>query len=472
MRKLAAWCIAVWVLVVTASPAPAWTTYRGNPQRTGNTDGKAGPLMPKVLWAMPATEHFIASPVPHGDHLYLPGVGAFNVSTFYCIATDPAAKQRKAWGKTTPLLKLPIVSSPAVLDGKVIFGDGMHQTDGGVLHCLKADKGLPQWQLPVAGQLVHLEGAPVVANKRIYLGGGNAGVLCIDPERLTLDGKERNAEEIQKLLDTKWKEMVAQYEKDKLKDPDFAVPPSEDKLPKPAPFKVWQQGEQKWHVDGPINVIGDKVLVASAFLDKEKVGDRALHCIEAKTGNSVWRTPLGINPWGGASVQDKIAVVTSSTIGFDAKALKGAKGEVAAFDVDTGKPLWRKELKGGAVSCAALTDGLAVITATDGKVRAYSLDKGELKWNYDAKMPLFAPPAVVGGIAYIGDLNGVIHAIDLANGAGKWTLDLGSDPAVKAPGSIFGGPIVHGGRIYVATCNLDGPHANKPTVVVCIGEGK
>src|SRR5439155_19944656 len=62
-----------------------WSTYRGNPQRTGHTDGKAGPANPKVLWAFKSKEHFIASPVPQGDRVYVSGVGVFQ-STFYCLA--------------------------------------------------------------------------------------------------------------------------------------------------------------------------------------------------------------------------------------------------------------------------------------------------------------------------------------------------------------------------------------------------
>ena len=69
-----------------------------------------------------------------------------------------------------------------------------------------------------------------------------------------------------------------------------------------------------------------------------------------------------------------------------------------------------------------------------------------------------------------GDLKGVLHAVGLADGAKKWTLDLGTDPAVKAPGMFYGGPVVQGGRIYAATCNLEGPNARQPTVLVCIGE--
>src|SRR5262249_35154319 len=151
------WALVFWVLIVgTASAAEPWPTYRGNLQRTGNTDNVAGPTAPKVLWVHKSAEHFIAAPVPAGDRIYVSGLGAFNVSTFYALAVDLKATPRVAWSKTTPYLKLPTVSSPALVEGKLVFGDGMHQTDGASLHCLRAEKGLPLWQLPLPGKLVHL----------------------------------------------------------------------------------------------------------------------------------------------------------------------------------------------------------------------------------------------------------------------------------------------------------------------------
>jgi outer membrane protein assembly factor BamB len=455
----------------TSLGAEPWTTYRGNTQRTANTDNKAGPANPKVLWVHKSQEHFVAALVPHDDKLFLSGLGAFNVSTFYEFTTDPKPAQRAVWTKTTPYLKLPTVSSPALMDGKLIFGDGMHQTEGGAtLHCLTVDKGLPLWQLKVSGDLVHLEGSPTIAGGKVYLGGGEAGVLCVDPSHVMLDGKEMDLRSIQKVLSEKWAALLKKYEEDKKRDPDFAVPPNEDQLPKPSPKLVWQQGEKKWHVDAPVTVVGDKVLVASAFLDKEKVGDRALICLDAKTGDVKWRAPLKLNPWGGPSVIGETIVVSGSTIGYDTKALKDAKGELTSINLADGKEKWRKEIStGGVIGCAALTEDAAVVTATDGKVRAFNLADGERRWIYDAKTPLFAPAAIAGGVVYAGDLKGILHAVDLANGEKKWMLDLGTDPDVKAPGMIYGGPIVHGGRIYVATCNVEGAFAQKPTVVVCVG---
>src|SRR5262245_1229421 len=183
---------------------------------------------------------------------------------------------------------------------------------------------------------------------------------------------------------------MAKYEEDKKKDPDFAIPPSEDQLLKPAPVQLWQQGQDKWHVDAPVAVTGDSVLVASAYLDDEKVGERAVFCLNAKTGEIRWKAPVQFNPWGGPSVQGDTVVVAGSSIRYDPKLLKGAKGEIVALDLGSGKEKWRKEVTGGVVSCIALSDGLAIATATDGKVRAFSLADGERRWMYDAKTALFA----------------------------------------------------------------------------------
>lgn len=460
------------VVVSLVDAVEPWATYRGNPQRTGNTDGIAGPTQPQVLWVLPSKDHFIASPVPHENTLLVSGLGAFNVTHFYCLNTEPGAPKRIWWEKTTPFLRLPVVSSPAIYRGRAIFGDGMHQTDGANLHCLQLPGGLPLWQLPVPGKLVHLEGTPTIDRGRVYMGGGAAGVICVDLEKVTLEGKEMDLASVQKILSERWQQLLKKYEEEKKKDPDFALPPTEDQLPRPSPRRLWQQGQEAWHVDAPVALVGERVLAGSAFLDKEQVGERALFSLEASTGKIQWKAPLKFNPWGGPSVQGQIVVVAGSSISYDPRLLKGAKGQLVALALDSGKELWKKDLLGGVVGSVAIADGAAIVTATDGKVRAFELDSGERRWVYEAGAPLFAPPAVAARTVYAGDLRGVLHAIDLKNGDSRWKLDLGSDPAVKAPGMIYGGPIVHGGRIYVATCNLEGAGVGRPTAVVCIGTKK
>ena len=56
---------------------------------------------------------------------------------------------------------------------------------------------------------------------------------------------------------------------------------------------------------------------------------------------------------------------------------------------------------------------------------------------------------------------------DLKTGAAKWTLSLAKETG--AAGMVYGGITAHGGRLIVATCNLEGPFAGKETAVACIG---
>jgi outer membrane protein assembly factor BamB len=459
------------LLVPAAAPAAdpgPWATYRGNPQRTGNTDGGAGPDKPAVLWLLRSTDHFLAAPVPVKDGVYVAGIGAFNrpsVLLFPFAAKTPVAA---TWTKSAPYLKLASVSSPAVVGDYLVFGDGLHQDAGGVLHCINATTSKPLWQLVMPGDLIHLEGAPTVSGGKVFMGGGGAGAFCLDMDKATLDGKEYDLAAVAKMQEAKWKELLATYEEAKAKKDEFAIPPDDGQLLKFAPKMAWQKGAGKWHVDAPVNVTGDTVLVPTSYLDKEKVGERAIYALKAETGETLWKKELTYNPWGGATVAGDRAIVPGSSIGYYYKELKGAKGDVTAFDLKTGEQKWRKEIPtGGVLGCAAVSDGLAVCTATDGKVRAFKVADGERAWLYDAKMPFFAPAAVAAGTAYAVDLGGTVHAIDLKTGNAKWTLPLAKETA--APGMVYGGVTVHGGKLVVATCNIDGPWVNKETVLVCIG---
>jgi outer membrane protein assembly factor BamB len=409
--------------------------------------------------------------VPSRNELLLPSLGAgFNdgrLSSLPMTPKDPKAIA-PTWAKGLPVIRLPTVSSPAVFDGKIILGGGMHDSPGAALFCFPADGGRLLWELELSGPLMHMEASPAVANGRVYTGGGSAGVLCLDLNTVTLDGKELTTKDVPALQERQWQKLQARYEEDKKNDKDFAIAPSEDKLLKPAPKVIWKQGEKRWHVDAPLLVAGDKVIVASAYLDKEKEGDRAVFALDAASGKELWRSPLTHNPWGGPTLAGDAVIVTTSSIAYTTNGLESAKGEVVALDLATGKEKWRKAVPGGVLGCAAATKDAAVFTATDGKVRAFDLKDGSRKMIYDAKAPFFAPPAVVGDVAYVADLNGIVHAVDLKTGTAVWTLDLGKDP-VKLPGANYGGITVHRGRLYLATCNLDGPHAKQPTVVVCIG---
>ena len=73
--------VVIGVVAARAAEPGPWGTYRGNPGRTGNTDNQPGPEKPAVLWVLKSQDHFVASPVPVKDNVYLAGIGAFNRPT-------------------------------------------------------------------------------------------------------------------------------------------------------------------------------------------------------------------------------------------------------------------------------------------------------------------------------------------------------------------------------------------------------
>jgi outer membrane protein assembly factor BamB len=463
-------------LLLTASLSPAvvadadWSAHRGGPARTGNIDGKPGPAHPKVLWVQRSKEQFLAPLSVTGDKLFATVMGAFNSGGIR--AFDLSEAKPPLWSKGAPGIKLPTVGSPVSSGGRLVFGEGMHQTDGSALHCVRVADGRPLWTLDVPGELVHIEAAPTIAGGKVYVGSGSGGVLCVDLNQVTLNGKDLSAADAEKELDKAWKVMVDAYEVDKKKDPDFAIPPNEAALPKPAPKVLWQVGKSAWHVDAPVLVAGDKVFVCSAFLDKEKLGERVLVCLNAATGAELWKAPLKFNAWAGATLAGDRVIVPCSTIRYDPKELGAAKGEVVAVAAADGKVEWRKDMSGAVLATAAAVGDVALICDTEGQVRALDLKNGNQKWASKCGAAFFAGPAIAGDGIYVADIEGVVYCLGLADGKQRWKLDLGADATVHAPGMVYGSPIVHGGKLYVGTSTLEGKAAGGETVVVCIGEGK
>jgi outer membrane protein assembly factor BamB len=469
-RATAAWAAlaAAWPLAATAAD---WTTYRGSAQRTGNVDGKPGPVKtPAIEWVYKAQEHYVSSPVPTEDGVLVGGLGAFNTGVLHALATKPDAARRLLWSKTTPFVKRPTVCAPAVVNGIVVFGDGMHQTDDATLYGVHAKTGRPLWQYAVPGRLTHLEGAPTARGDRVFAGGGAAGVLCLSLTRLAYDGREWDAASMLTIVQKRWAELTAKYEQEKKKDPDFATAPSDGALPKASPVLLWQAGKGQWHVDAPTAMAGETLLVASAYLDEEKEGRRALIAVKAGEGAVLWETPLAINPWAGPTVADGLVLVGCSSIRYDTKEIAGAKGEIVAVDAATGTIRWRKPVPGGVLSSVAVAGGLAVFTATDGQIRALDAATGSDTWSCAAKAPFFAGPAIAGDVVYAADLNATVHAVARETGVPLWRFDLANAGAAQLPGMVYGSPLVHDGRLFLATCNVEGAYADKPCMVACLSD--
>lgn len=464
-------------LLLFALPARADSpTYRGNPQRTGAFDAKAIPTQPKVLWVYKGLENFVASPVPDaaagGGSLFASSLGPFNVAQFHALTLDAKAQERIRWTKSSPAIKMPTVCSPAIAGDLLIFGDGMHQTDGATLYAFAARDGMPLWRYSVPGKLVHMECPPTIHGDRVFIGAGDAGVLAVDARRVLVDGKEQPLDQLRPAIEAKYAAAMAKYQEARQRDPDMARPPDDNAITRAAPKLLWQKGKNQWHVDAPLAVTpdGTRLLVASAYIDEDKAGKRVLLCLNAADGAVLWEYPLTHNPWGGPTIAGDIVLVGCSSIRYDVAQVGSAKGEVLALDLATGKLKWSKQCDGGILAPVAVLGDFAIYTCTNRLVYAAALATGQMQWRFTAKHPIFAAPAVAHDTVVIADLHGTVHALDLANGAQRWSLDVPNAVGVQTPGLVYASPAIFGGRIYLATNNLHGEHLDKPGAIICIGD--
>ncbi len=95
-------------------------------------------------------------------------------------------------------------------------------------------------------------------------------------------------------------------------------------------------------------------------------------------------------------------------------------GEVAAFDADSGEPLWRQDFDveiGGAVGAGE--DAVAVGTTT-AEVLFLDAGTGELDWRARVSSEVLAPPAVGQGSVVVRTADGGVFALDAANGDQRW----------------------------------------------------
>lgn len=147
-------------------------------------------------------------------------------------------------------------------------------------------------------------------------------------------------------------------------------------------------GRLRWHEhtrdDGPTAavVVGDTVLFNTESC--------TLTAVEAATGALRWEKwlgdPLLAQP---AAVGDRVLMVYPG----------GGKHWLAAFDVHTGRELWRTPLGHDVITAPILADGKAYVATYDGMVSCFVLESGEPCWSKD--MGATSAPWVADGKVYV-----------------------------------------------------------------------
>jgi outer membrane protein assembly factor BamB len=140
---------------------------------------------------------------------------------------------------------------------------------------------------------------------------------------------------------------------------------------------------------------------------------------DLQTGKTVWETKTKAALSGGTAAGQGLVVVGSS------------EGALIALDEKTGAERWNVSLGGEVLAGAAITSDAVLVRTVDGKLHSLAPDTGKEKWQYEQQTPRLslrgtAIPVVVGETVICGFDNGKVVALNIPDGALVWESTVAS----------------------------------------------
>lgn len=150
-------------------------------------------------------------------------------------------------------------------------------------------------------------------------------------------------------------------------------------------------------------VVGDSVYAAAQ--------DGSLARLDG--GRQIWRIGAGQKLTGGVGSDGNLVVVGTG------------KGEVLAFDAETGAALWKARASSEVLAAPAIGEGLVVVRSGDSVITGFDAKDGKRRWVYRRSTPALSLRSDVGAVLAEGGVvagfpGGKLVALNPQNGAAIW----------------------------------------------------
>jgi outer membrane protein assembly factor BamB len=153
------------------------------------------------------------------------------------------------------------------------------------------------------------------------------------------------------------------------------------------------------------------------------------------TGQRLWRTKTRLPLGGGPAARGNLVVVGATD------------GHVVALNAADGKPLWTVLINGAVIAAPAISDNVVAVRSVDGKLRGLSPTDGHELWEATQDVPSLSlrgtsSPVIVGDLIISGFDNGKVLAVNASDGSQAWLA------TISAP---------HGRTDIQRLADVDGP---------------
>jgi outer membrane protein assembly factor BamB len=128
-----------------------------------------------------------------------------------------------------------------------------------------------------------------------------------------------------------------------------------------------------------------------------------------------------------ASVDDKKAAVLRLGLGLSLSGKRvyaaGHRGDVVAFDLASGRTLWRTRLRAPLAGGTAASEDLVLVGASDGQFFALKASDGSTRWKVRLNGEVLAPAAISERLIAVRTVDGKLHALAPADGHELWSQE-------------------------------------------------
>jgi outer membrane protein assembly factor BamB len=139
----------------------------------------------------------------------------------------------------------------------------------------------------------------------------------------------------------------------------------------------------------------------------------------------------------------------------------GRGGEVAAFELKSGKSVWRTNTKAALAGGPGAGEELIAVGASDGKVIALDTNGGAIRWSVKVAGEVLSAPAVAPHVVVVRTVDGRLHGLAPADGRQLWVYEQ-AVPRLSLRGASR--PIITGD---MTLCGFD----NGKVAAVSLGDG-
>ena len=167
--------------------------------------------------------------------------------------------------------------------------------------------------------------------------------------------------------------------------------------------------------------------------------------LNQSTGDLIWINEIGYGTIISSPAVSGGRVFVGSTVRVNGNP---SEGFLYALDEYTGSILWQSPTDGSIYSSPAVAYGNVFVGSYDGKIYAFNEINGNIIWTFqtgpEPKLGIASSPAVADGKVFVGSEDYNLYALDAATGTKIWSYATGhwvdSSPAV-ADGAVYVGSL-------------------------------